>query len=73
MNIGLNNLISVPVCQSEILALKEALTQWILFECPTVVHVDENAPVIKKANVPKRGDGHWETQYAYFEKRMKEG
>jgi arylsulfatase A-like enzyme len=42
----LNNRMNDPEYEQEIARYKQALTQWVLFEAPTVNHCDENAPTI---------------------------
>lgn len=66
----LHNRIQAPESQPLIADMKHALMQWVLFDAPACVHLDEEAPVINQPNVPKPQDR--QELYAYFEKRMHE-
>lgn len=68
----LENRINDTKSQAQISDMKNALVQWILFDAPSCVHLDENAPTINQPNVPKHDTGHREELYTYFNKRMNE-
>jgi arylsulfatase len=65
-----HNAIDAPQMQAQIAEMKNALAQWILFDAPAAVHLDEQATVIDRPNVPKDLATHRGDMYAYFEKRM---
>jgi arylsulfatase A-like enzyme len=52
--------------------LEEALAGWRDPDLKPDVFLDENAPVIKQANVPDREDGHRESIEAYYRQKMEE-
>ena len=66
----LENLYEDPGYAGEIAAFKERLMHWMLFECPAVVHLDADAPVIDGDNVQKYDGGHREGIYRYYEEKM---
>jgi len=68
----LHNRFDDPGLQSRITDMKNALVQWMLFDAPSCVHLDEHAPVIHQPNVPSRDDGCREDLYTYFKSRMDE-
>jgi hypothetical protein len=68
----LDNRIHDPTTKAQITEMKNALVQWMLFDAPSCVHLDENAPTINQPNVPSKGDEHRETLYTYFQERMNE-
>ena len=68
----MENCINDPAYSDTVAELREHLLQWALFDAPTRVHLDDDAPVISGANVPQRGDGHAEEMEAYFARRMGE-
>ena len=68
----LHNRITDLKSQQQITNMKNALVQWMLFDAPSCVHLDENAPVINQPNVPPRNNTQREDLYAYYQKRMHE-
>jgi arylsulfatase len=66
----LNNLYNDMRYREEIETYRALITRWILFDAPSPVYLDENAPVIKGENVPVTGDGHREESDAYFRSKM---
>lgn len=68
----LNNLFENPAYREEVVAFKEAVSRWVLFESPSPVHLDEKAPVILGKNMLVReGPSRFEIE-AYFWKKMTE-
>lgn len=69
------NLYDEPAYQDEILALRQSLLNWVLFEQPSPVHVDEEANVIAGDNVLRSDDGKHSLNINetmnYFEAKMK--
>ena len=51
--------------------METALWQWLAFETPTPVHLDEHAPVLDGTNVPT-DDGHWQRNYDDFATAMRQ-
>lgn len=68
----LHNRITDPKSQQQITDMKNALVQWMLFDAPSCVHLDEHAPVINQPNVPPRNTKQRDDLYAYFKERMNE-
>jgi len=67
-----NDLFNNPDYQKEIGELKESIIKWQGSEKPEVnVYLDENAPVIKRPNVPSMTDNHREIIEKYFVEIMK--
>lgn len=50
--------------------LEHAIARWMMFDCRTPTHLDENAPVLRAENVPERGDGHRRREAEIFRRRM---
>jgi len=66
------DLFNNPDYQKEIGELKESIIKWQGGERPEVsVYLDENAPVIKRPNVPSMTDNHREIIEKYFVEMMK--
>jgi arylsulfatase A-like enzyme len=68
----MHNQIGEPAYRDEIEAMQKQLLQWALFDSPSPVHLDRDAPVIAGQNVPWRDDGHVEESIAYFQSKMTE-
>jgi hypothetical protein len=60
-----------PTYQNQVMALRQHLLQWALFDRTSPAHVDPRAPLTECLNAPPRGDGHRE-QEAYYRQRMSE-
>ncbi len=56
--------------QAEIGMLSKAIEAWRPSGVSIHPYSDENAPEIRRPNVPARNDGHREEMIAYFQKRM---
>jgi arylsulfatase A-like enzyme len=48
----LDNRIADPACAGLAGELRGALADWVMYDTPTPVHLDEHAPVVDAANVP---------------------
>jgi arylsulfatase A-like enzyme len=68
----LDNRYGDPSSSGMILEMKSALAQWALFDAPSPVHLDEDAPILTTENAQHFDSGHRDGIYAYFEKRMKQ-
>jgi arylsulfatase A-like enzyme len=68
----MHNLIDEPAYRDEIEAMRKQLLQWALFDSPSPVHLDRDAPAIAGENIPRRDDGHVEEGMAYFGSKMAE-
>lgn len=66
-----DNRIDDPAYADDVAALRERLLHWALFDAPSRVHLDYDAPVIAGDNVPLRGDGHVAEMVDYFARKMK--
>ena len=68
----LDNRISDPAYAMVVATLQAALTQWAMFDCPSVVHLDPDAPKVSGPNVPRPSDGHTVDAIRYFRQQMAE-
>ena len=50
--------------------MKSALAQWALFNAPSTVHLDEDAPIVRAANARTHDAGHRQDMHAYFAQQM---
>ena len=50
--------------------MKSALAQWALFNAPSTVHLDEDAPIVRAANARTYDAGHRQDMHAYFAQQM---
>ena len=50
--------------------MKSALAQWALFNAPSTVHLDEDAPIVRAANARTHDAGHRQDMLAYFAQQM---
>ncbi len=57
-------------CAQTVADMKSALAKWALFDAPSTVHLDEDAPVISATNAQRHDAGHREAIYAYFARHM---
>jgi arylsulfatase A-like enzyme len=68
----MHNLIGEPAYQDEVETMRQQLLQWALFDSPSLVHLDRDAPLIAGENVPRCDDGHVEEIVTYFRTKMAE-
>ena len=66
----MENRIDDPAYADDVAALRECLLRWALFDAPSRVHLDYDAPIIPGDHVPARDDGHVAEMVAYFERKM---
>lgn len=59
-----------PGYQADIHRLREALSDWILFDNPSPIHLDNQAPRLKAGNVPDPNEAHVAARVAYFREKM---
>lgn len=65
------NLFNDPAYQKEISELKKHIIEWQGGDTPMVeVYLDENAPTIRRSNVPSINDDHREVMSKYFLEKM---
>jgi hypothetical protein len=50
--------------------MKSALARWALFNAPSTVHLDEDAPIVRAANARTHDAGHRQDMHSYFAKQM---
>lgn len=62
----LNNLFHHPDYQEKIEEYTRAIARFVLFDAPSPIHLDENAPIISGKNIPSSYDGHREESINYF-------
>jgi arylsulfatase A-like enzyme len=66
----MNNLYGRPEWQTEVDRLTKAAEEWLGPEPSTKPYVDENAPRIRRPNVPDLKDNHRQEMIEYFQKKM---
>ncbi|MGC9347743.1 MAG: sulfatase family protein [Anaerolineae bacterium] len=66
----LDNRILDPTYASVIAELQDRLLQWALFDAPSHLYVDHDAPRIAGPNVPAPDDGHVQDMVEYFRVQM---
>lgn len=66
----LHNLYADPSCAQTVSAMKSALAQWALFNAPSAIHLDEDAPIVRTANARAHDAGHRQAMHAYFAQQM---
>ncbi|TDC50276.1 hypothetical protein E1212_15370 [Jiangella ureilytica] len=68
----LDNRIADPACEELIGELRDALANWVLFDTPPPVHLDERAPTIDAPNVPPRDPARHAEHRHWFAARATE-
>ncbi|MEM7031081.1 MAG: sulfatase/phosphatase domain-containing protein, partial [Chloroflexota bacterium] len=66
----MKNVIDEPNYQTHVTEFKNALLNWTLFDAPSPVYLDNQAPVLQTVNVPDPSDDHLTESDAYFRAQM---
>ena len=66
----LHNLYADPGHGQIVAHMKSALAQWVLFDAPSTVHLDEDAPIVRAANARTHDAVHRQGMHAYFAQQM---
>jgi arylsulfatase A-like enzyme len=68
----LHSVLDDPAYRPVVESMRQALSDWALFDSPSLVHLDSGAAVIASDNVPQGTDGHVEEGIRYFREEMAE-